>query len=118
MKILFCYVIMAFATCSAICEQDGHSIRIFPPMPERIYFDSEDMPTEGDAFHIRVGGNEWIKSNIIHKDHTGFFTFERDVKRIGDSTEYQKHWQCPYCHIFWPENVACQNPKCPSRYGR
>jgi hypothetical protein len=87
-----------------------------PVVAERIYFDSDDVPMDQDGFHIRIGANEWLKSDTIHRDVTGFFTFENDVMRSGDSLAYEKHWQCPYCHLFWPENSPCQNPKCPSRY--
>ncbi len=91
-------------------------VNIVPKESVKMYFDVQDMPIDDDAFHIRTGSNEWLVTNSIHRDPSGFYSYESDIIRIPGSLEYQKHWQCPYCHIFWPENVACQNPRCPSRY--
>ena len=93
-----------------------HRDRCPPVNVERIYFDSDDMPMDQEGFHIRIGANEWLKTDTIHRDISGFFAFETDIMRASDSVAYEKHWQCPYCHLFWPEYSPCQNPKCPSKY--
>ncbi len=93
-------------------------VNLSPKESIKMYFDVQDMPVDDEAFHIRTGANEWLLTNSVHRDLSGFYSYESDILRKTDSMEYQKHWQCPYCHIFWPENVACQNPRCPSRYGK
>jgi hypothetical protein len=85
------------------------------PLGERIYIDEDDLKTNGDCFHIHVGGNEWIETHSIHRDKRGLFTYESKIKGARAGV-YEKSWKCPYCHSYWPIKTKCQNPDCPSKY--
>ncbi len=82
----------------------------------KMYFDAQDMPIDDDAFHIRVGSNEWLLTNSVHRDMSGFYTYDSDIQRMGESLAYEKHWQCPYCHLFFKWGSPCTNQNCPSKF--
>lgn len=82
----------------------------------KTYFDAEHMPMGDEAFHIRIGNNEWILTKSVHRDMSGFYTYDSDVQRIGDSVKYEKRWQCPYCHLFCKWGYPCRDVNCPSKF--
>lgn len=87
--------------------------------PDRIYVNQEDVCQGiGDnMFYMHLGENMWVSTTRLIKDKTGLYTMSHNMTRHSSSSmEYVRHWKCPYCHHYWPEGVACQNPKCPSRY--
>jgi len=88
--------------------------------PKKIYIDEQEFATQGDDFHIHMGNNIWLVTNTIHKDDTGLFAYEANIRRSmtnnGIEREYVKKWKCPYCYMYWPIGKACQNEECPSRY--
>lgn len=104
--------------CSGTClEALPRDMGVVSPKESiKMYFDVHDMPIDEEAFHIRVGGNEWLLSRSIHRDTLGFYTFETDIQCAPHSTAYEKHWQCPYCHLFFPWGSPCTNPNCPSKF--
>jgi hypothetical protein len=83
---------------------------------EKLYFDYDDMPKDEDAFHVHVGGNMWIRTNSIHRDSAGFYTYTKGIELMSGSQEYRRKWKCPYCFQYWDIGQACQNPDCPSKY--
>ncbi len=83
---------------------------------EKIYIDKDEMKTSQDAFHIHLGNNVWIETNTVHRDITGFYTFEGNLAKGAYKGEYKKTWKCPYCYNYWPIGTPCQNKDCPSKY--
>lgn len=83
---------------------------------ERLYFDMKAVPLDQDGFFIHIGENNWLETNEIHKDASGFFTYTSSVSLMSGSQEYRRRWQCPYCHRHWDMGQPCQNPDCPSKY--
>jgi len=85
---------------------------------DRMYIDENELDTSQNAFHIHVGHNEYIRTEIIHKDKTGLYTYENDITTQLDSlnSTYEKTWKCPYCHQQNPMNQKCSNADCPSKY--
>ena len=85
---------------------------------DKMYIDKNDLDDSQDTFHIHIGENVWIETNTVHRDTSGLYTFEKDVKRDlrEKSIEYKKKWKCPYCSMYWPIGTACQNKECPSKY--
>lgn len=85
---------------------------------ERMYIDENELDTSQNAFHIHVGSNQYIRTEIIHKDKTGLYTYESDITTKLDniSSTYEKTWKCPYCHQQNPMNQKCSNADCPSKY--
>jgi hypothetical protein len=43
-------------------------VNLSPKESIKMYFDVQDMPIDEDAFHIRVGNNEWLITNSVHRD--------------------------------------------------
>ena len=92
---------------------------------ERIYIDDEEFCCEQDCFWIHEGNNVWVRTDTVHRDHTGLFTHECSIARFVDKTTpkpihqkptYEKSWKCPYCYTYWPIGKACENANCPSKY--
>jgi hypothetical protein len=84
---------------------------------EKIYIDEDQLDHKEDCFHIHIGGNVWLETEIIHRDKTGMYTFDSRLLRSKKlATEYKKTWKCPYCYQYWPIGTACKNPECPSKY--
>jgi len=84
---------------------------------ERIYIDEKEMDLTQDAFYLHIGNNEWIKTETVHRDKTGLYTFESDISNDNTITEaaYVKTWKCPYCFTQVEEGKACPNEKCNSK---
>ncbi len=88
----------------------------------KLYFDEQDIVQGDDGYYAHIGWNKWlITQNIYEEDgqiciyHDSFETeFNLDTLQA----EYVNKWKCPYCHNYWPEQQACQNKDCPSRYGK
>lgn len=97
-------LIMAMMTCLGLQATD------------KVYIDSKELNFKHDTFRIHVGGNEWIRTNTVHRDQSGLYTFESDILRNHIKMGYEKEWKCPYCHRYWPLNQPCQNGNCPSKY--
>ena len=81
---------------------------------DRFYVAFEEVDSNDDAFHIHVGENLWIETNSLHRDGSGFYTYEMDIHTINGG--YEKKWRCPYCNNYWPIGSTCKNPDCPSKY--
>lgn len=86
----------------------------------RLYFKHRNVTRDADdhLFYIHRGNNEWIVATTLIEDCTGLYAKEENILRlgVGSSPVYEKHWQCPYCHKFWPWGTPCQNLDCPSRF--
>lgn len=78
------------------------------------YFKMSDLDVNGSSFHIHIGANQWILSNLIHCDLSGLYVRENELIRYEDSPEYFFKWKCEDCTFFWPLDVACLLPDCPS----
>lgn len=87
---------------------------------DKVYLDADTFQanTKGDEFHIHLGNNVWISTNVVNRDSTGMFTYQRSVRTTynGTNVEYEKNWKCPYCYNYWPIGTACQKVDCPSKY--
>lgn len=110
-------IMKKFILLSIFCFNSIYSINI----DQKFYIDNEEFnaKNDGNAFYIHVGNNIWLTTNTIHRDDTGFFTYECDLKKnIGSryQAEYQQKWKCPYCYNYWPIGKPCDNAKCPSKY--
>lgn len=82
-----------------------------------IYIDPNELNTEYDSFRIHTGNNIWIETHTVHRDATGLFTFQSNLRLNKDPlVGFEKSWRCPYCHHYWPIGVACQNKDCASKY--
>ncbi len=83
--------------------------------PSRMYIDEDEFTSQGDAFHIHMGGNVWIMTNTLHRDRSGIFTYEDSLNLVNQGT-FQKQWKCPYCFQYWDIGRPCGNKDCPSKY--
>ena len=85
---------------------------------EKIYIDEDEMDySKHDTFFIHQGNNTWIRTDTIHRDKTGCYTFEVNINRGKyDKQMVEQYWKCPYCYNYWPKGTPCKNPDCPSRY--
>lgn len=83
---------------------------------EKMYVDETEIKTDGCAFRIHLGHNVWVKTNTMHKDITGLYTFEDNISLDPISIAHEKEWKCPYCYRYWPIGKPCGNKDCPSRY--
>jgi hypothetical protein len=90
----------------------------YPGCDELIYAEeSEGFCPTADGYYIKVGGNRWIQSQEVHRNAKGLFTYLSKVRKIeGPGGATLIMWQCPYCDEWWPENISCQNSRCPSTY--
>jgi hypothetical protein len=79
-----------------------------------MYVDGNDLKEEEGSFRIHIGGNVWVQTNTMHRDCTGLYTYESEIKMLNG--EYQRTWKCPYCHLHWPIGKSCKNKDCPSKY--
>jgi hypothetical protein len=109
--------IINFGILSLVCFGSLSAINI----QEKMYIDDEEFKanTKGDSFHIHIGHNVWLTTTTVHKDKTGLFAYEHDILRsMGPDYKiaYEKHWKCPYCHLYWPIGKPCDNASCPSKY--
>jgi len=92
-----------------------------PSLLERMHIDDDEFRVDSahDAFYIHVGNNVWLVTNSVHRDDTGLFSYERDLRKSSGSDltmEYEKKWKCPYCYQYWPLGKSCGNSNCPSKY--
>jgi|SRR5271157_2678287 len=105
------FILIALAFCCVITSLAAD---------ERIYVDDYQLSTQEDFYHIHIGNNIWIKTQIVHKDIIGLYALESDVFHMYESGSqkmaYERTWKCPYCHHHWAIGQPCQNPLCPSRY--
>ena len=89
-------------------------------LPEKVYIDDDEFKanTQGDAFHIHLGNNVWLVTNTVHRDSSGLYSYECNIKRHmdGKQFQYEKKWKCPYCYQYWPVGKPCANKECPSKY--
>jgi len=112
--------IMNFGLLSIFSLSTLSTISAFQPSNlEKMHIDMDEFKIEdmGDNFYIHVGENVWLITNSVHKDSTGLFTYECNLKRSTDyKFEYEKKWKCPYCYRYWPLGKSCGNPDCPSKY--
>jgi len=95
----------------------GH-VDIFPN-DGKVYVDDEFFKpnTKGDRFYLHTGNNRWIETHTIHRDSTGLYSYEGDIKKSTEfKNEWEHKWKCPYCYQYWPIGKPCQNPSCPSKY--
>lgn len=89
---------------------------------EKMYFDQCDVDTSENAFHIHIGFNEYISTEIMRRDASGLYTLESDLvhshanSNAGQDLVYKKTWKCPYCHQYFEVGSACDNANCPSKY--
>lgn len=85
---------------------------------ERLYIDEKELCCRQDSFYIHKGQNMWINTPTVHRDETGLFTYETDIKRskIDPKGAYEQKWKCPYCNQYWNKGTPCQNSDCPSKY--
>lgn len=101
-----------FASMSAALDDSG----------ERMYVDIKAVDTTDNKFHIQVGKNAWLETNAIFCDSSGMYILESNIVQDGallwGQDFNEPHWQCPYCYMYWPKKVSCQNKDCPSRYNR
>lgn len=85
----------------------------------KIYIAENDFSSDGDSFHVHIGGNQWLVTNTVHRDETGLYTYEASVKKSkngkNNNSGYERKWKCPYCFSMWPMDSACQNSDCPSK---
>lgn len=112
-KLFLSMTLLATLIYSSFCHADVFYSK------DRVYVDVDTFQAnaKGDEFYIHTGNNIWLVTNTIHRDESGMFALERNVRRIGGSQmEYQKKWKCPYCYNYWPIGKSCQNPDCPSKY--
>ncbi len=110
-KLLFaCLSMVTLASLSAL----EYPV-IYQNLSEKIYIDEKEMLSDFDSFHIHVGENIWIKTNTVHRDSTGLFTYDSDITK-DDNIGYEKKWKCPYCHHYWPMGKSCKNKNCPSKF--
>ncbi len=87
---------------------------------ERLYIDEQEFDTSHHSFHIHMGHNRWMRTNSVHSDASGLYTFEseihqqfdKDLNKLVSATD----WKCPYCFHWWPDNTSCQNARCPSKF--
>lgn len=112
-KQLALFTMLALCSISAINAEGVND-------EQKFYIDEEELGdfTKGDAFHVHIGNNVWIETNTVHRDATGLYSYEHNIRKSlnGSQMEYQKVWKCPYCHNYWPIGQACQKPDCPSKY--
>lgn len=92
-----------------------------PSISEKMYIDSDEFKVDalGDDFYIHVGDNIWLVTNSIHRDATGLFSYECNLRKSTSpdyKMEYEKKWKCPYCYRYWPVGKSCGNQDCPSKY--
>jgi hypothetical protein len=83
---------------------------------EKIYIEKAEFSDEGGLFYIHIGGNIWISTKSVHRNHRGLYTYEYDLSKEAGGHSYEKMWKCPYCHSYWPIGMSCQNKECPSKY--
>lgn len=81
----------------------------------KIYIDNESLDSTQEAFRVHVGSNIWIETKTVHRDMSGLYMFDDNIKLNGNQ-EYKKSWKCPYCYAYWPIGKSCQNAECPSKY--
>jgi len=99
--LIFPFLIASFVLCAS----------------SKMYIDPINLDSSDCAFRVHMGGNEWIETNCIHRDETGFYSLTEDlIHRKDCRSNYEKTWKCPYCYQFWPIGKACQNKDCPSKY--
>src|ERR1700676_5398232 len=102
-KVYLFFFIMVISSLSAL-END------------KIYIDEDDFSNEKDAFHVHIGNNLWIKTNTVHRDCSGLFTYECNISMMsGMKAEYEKTWKCHYCYNYWPIGNPCGNPSFRSK---
>lgn len=83
----------------------------------KIYIDHEDLDDSKECFHISVGKNEWLSTNIIYRDKKGLYAKEEELLKVSDlDSAYKQSWKCPYCHCYYDIGTACDNADCPSKY--
>jgi hypothetical protein len=82
----------------------------------KMYIDEKEMCSKKGAFHIHMGHNNWIQTNTVHRDASGLYTFESNIRIDPIQMAYERQWKCPYCYSYWPIGKPCQNPDCPSKY--
>lgn len=87
---------------------------------DKMYIDDEEMKSTPDSFHVHLGNNVWVRTNTVHRDKHGLFTYKACIAKsmLGAKYGYEKSWKCPYCYKYWPIGTPCQNKDCPSRYGK
>lgn len=83
---------------------------------DKFYIDYDSLNTSEDAFHIHIGQNVWLQTNVVYKDEKGFYALENNLFRLGYNTEVERKWKCPYCYNYWPLGKACSNKDCPSKF--
>lgn len=82
---------------------------------EKMYIDPFELNMEEGSIRIHTMDNIWIECEMLHRDETGFFIFNNDIRKDSHNA-HEKSWKCPYCFRFWPVGKPCQNPDCPSKY--
>ena len=103
--------------CTLICSASVMAWDKNSMVNHKMYIDEDEFTTKGDAFHVHIAHNVWLVTHTVHRDASGLFAYESDMKRSdGIVTEYERRWKCPYCYQYWPIGTACQNEECPSRY--
>jgi hypothetical protein len=106
MKALMCLPLFLFTSA----QSDTFQVR------DKLYVDvdSFEVGSEGNEFYLHTGNNIWLTTHTLHRDSSGVYAYEQDLK--GIRSDYDKKWKCPYCYQYWPVGKSCGNPDCPSRY--
>ncbi len=105
MRFIASFFILVMMTSS--CAQASQDV---------IFFDIDQMTTQGTSFYLPMDGNEWLESRAIHSGTYGFFAYSYEITTLPGSASFAKEWKCPYCNRFWPWGTPCQNANCPSKF--